>query len=181
MKFSAAIATSTLFFATALGGLIPSPSAGDVADHINMATGIANDLSKQVGALTSSSSPADIQDVAQNVATKLGSFSAGAKSYGAAAQGAPAFGDADSQNVASAFNAFVPANQDLLNNLVSQHGLFKQADATGPIASVLPLLQGLLSSLGGVLSALIPSQGDSVQGAQGTLGGSLGQAISTFQ
>ncbi|KAJ7663074.1 hypothetical protein DFH06DRAFT_1324559 [Mycena polygramma] len=99
------------FLRHSVGRPDPLPSAGDVADHINMATGIANDLGKQVGALTSSSSPADIQGVAQNVATKLRSFSDGAKSYGAAAQGAPACGDADSQNVASA------SNQDLLNNL----------------------------------------------------------------
>ncbi|KAJ7890386.1 hypothetical protein B0H13DRAFT_2341016 [Mycena leptocephala] len=126
-------------------------------------------------------SSAETQKVAQTISSKFSTFADGADGYATAAQDTPGFGDADALSIMSAMDQLVPANQELLENMISQHGVFQQADATDPIAAVLQVVQGLVEAIGMALMQLVPTQNSAVQEAQDSLGGSLEKAVAAYQ
>jgi hypothetical protein len=188
-KLASAALTASLVTAGGIGTTVLSagavyagtcPTASQIVTDINVIASAAGDLNAKWGALTSSSSPGDVQSAAQSTTAGLNAmidvFSADTTSLGGCSEP----GSADSRAVTAAFRSLTSATQQMLGTLTGKHSIFAQFGVAAPIASSLRTLEGALDSYAYALLAAASQQG-AITTDKDSVDSSLGNAITLYE
>jgi hypothetical protein len=156
------------------------PTAGQIVTDINATATVAGDLTSQLAALTTNSSPSDVQSAAQSAANGLNTMSSELDADTSALNGCPALSSADSTSVANAFDSLAGTTNQTLNTLIGDQPIFAQFGLTAPIASSLRNLEATFDSYAFTLVTVAPSQQGPITDDQNSVNTSLDNAITTY-
>jgi hypothetical protein len=188
-KLASAALTACLVAAGGIGTTVLSagvahagscPTSSQLVTDINVIASAAGSLNSQSGALTSSSSPGDVQSAAQSTAAGLGTMVSDFSADTTALAGCPALGSADSQTVADAFGSLTTVTRQLLSTLTGKHSIFAQFGVTAPITSSLRSLEAALDSATFALISVAPSQQGAITNGKDSVDTALGSAIAVY-
>ena len=157
------------------------PTASQIVTDINAIASMAGGLTSQLGALTPSSSPGDVQSAAQSTVNGINTMSSQFDAAASALDGCPALGSPDSASVANAFDSLASATNQTLSTLIGDHPIFAQYGTTAPIASSLRTLESTFDSYAYALLSVAPSQQGPITDDQNSVDTSLGNAITTYE
>jgi hypothetical protein len=188
-KLANAALTACLVTAGGIGATVLSagaahagtcPTASQIVTDIHVIASAAGSINSQSSALTSSSSPRDVQSAAQSTAAGLSTMVSDFSADTTALAGCPALSSADSQTVADAFGSLTTVTQQMLSTLTGKHSIFAQFSVTAPITSSLRALEAALDSSTFALITVAPSQEGAITNGKDSVDTALGSAIAVY-
>lgn len=188
-KFAGVALTASLVTMGGIGTTVVSadaahaatcPTASQIVSDLNSIEASAGSVNRQLSALSSSSSPGNVQSAAQATTAGLGTMSSDLTADADALNGCPALNSTDSQTVVSSFDGLVGTTTQTLNTLTGKHPIFAQFLQTAPIAASLRHLEAAFDSYSFALVAAVSSQQDAITRDQNNLDAALSNTISTY-
>lgn len=158
----------------------PSCGVSAIVANINAFATQAGNANQQLGSLSFSSGPGQVQSAALSLASQLNEMANGLSADASDLGGCSALSAADAQTAADAFSNAADATGALLATIIQKRDIFAQFGVMPPILNALRQFEGAADSYSSALAGVAPAQSSRIIGIQDGVDVSLGNAISRY-